>query len=148
MTRRLPRQVRALGLTKAAWLFAAGILVALVLSRPVLAADVSGQWEVTCQLLQGPQPFALDVVQAGGSVSGTAVFQTPGGEVATAAILGTATRGGDFRLGVVDRSRQPPGTAVLTGTVFRDHVSGELEGALGGCVFHGDRVHEGSPAGG
>ncbi len=139
--------VRRLGVrgAKRAGIGAAGVLVVAVFSRPVLAADMSGQWELSCQVENGHQPLVLDVVQSRGDVSGSLSVVTAAGRSVRTAVDGRATRDGHFRLGAMDPASQPRRAAELTGRWYLDHVSGELKGAFGSCVFEGDRAGGASP---
>lgn len=133
------RWLGSVGAKRLVWIAVAGILLVAVFSRPVLAADMSGVWELSCQVEEGPQTIHLDVVQGRGWVSGTVSLISAAGPAVEAGVDGSATRDGRFRLGVVAPASRTRQAAELTGRWYGDHLSGELKGAFGSCVFEGDR---------
>ncbi len=108
---------------------------------------MSGRWALSCQVEDGHLPLVLDVVQSRSDVSGTVSLVTAAGRSVQTVVDGRATRDGHFRLGAVDPASRPRRAAELTGRWYRDHVSGELKGAFGSCVFEGDRPGGASPTG-
>ena len=58
------------------WMLGVGAILALLVARPLLAADISGTWEISYQIGQGQaQTITLELVQKGSRVSGSGTMR-------------------------------------------------------------------------
>jgi len=123
------------------WLsLGAGLVLALLVVRPLLAADLTGTWDISCWIGQDHQTITLELAQDGRSVSGagTVWFDDSRDSVLVEVRSGTV-HGVDFRLSVarVGGAALPP--QEFFGSWYRNEMSGRTDGAFGRRVFSGSR---------
>ena len=88
------------------WILGACALVTFIAVRPLLAADISGTWDLSCRIGPEQQTITLELVQDGSQVSGFGILRTDdmGSPVRVAVRSGTAPAG-DFLLFLVEAGR-------------------------------------------
>lgn len=50
------------------WVLGVAAVLAFLVARPLLAAEISGTWEISYQIAQGRQTITLELVQKGSRV--------------------------------------------------------------------------------
>ena len=122
------------------WIFVVGAILSLLVARPLLAADLSGTWELAYWTDQDRQTITLEIVQEGPKVlgSGTVRGDSLGGVVQVEVRSGTAV-GGDFHFVLVSEGMSVSRGQEFSGSWYRDEMSGQTNGAFGSRMFTGIR---------
>ena len=115
-------------------------LVTFIAVRPLLAADISGTWDLSCRIGPEQQTITLELVQDGSQVSGFGILRTDdmGSPVRVAVRSGTA-QAGDFLLFLVEAGRSGGHPQEVRGRWYRDEMDGQTNGAFGARMFIGVR---------
>ncbi|MHB1195080.1 MAG: hypothetical protein ACYC6F_18815 [Longimicrobiales bacterium] len=122
------------------WVLGASALVALAVACPLLAADVSGNWDIVYWTEQGRQPIALELVQKGSQLSGVGSLRTAGTDIVIRAeVQGGANRSGDFHFLLVEEGGSASRSQQFFGSSYKDEMSGRTSGPFGDAIFAGVR---------
>jgi hypothetical protein len=122
------------------WMLSAGILVTLVIVHPLLAADITGTWEVSYRVGQSQQVLIVELVQEGSGVSGIGTIQTANEENAVRVVVRSgAARAGDFRFLLTEDGGSESRSQEFVGDWYGDEMSGLTSGMLGTGMFAGTR---------
>lgn len=123
------------------WGIAAGIGLALLASRPLLAADLSGVWTVTYRLdAETVETMTLDLVHDGRWTPGPDVVRGVGrSSRGRVEVRQGVARGTDVRLTLVDAGARDRFPTVLTGAWHRDEMGGRVDGWFGSRMFVASR---------
>jgi len=122
------------------WVLGAATLVALAVACPLLAADVSGNWDVGYWTGQTRQTIVLELVQDGSRLSGTGTLRVAGTDsMIHATVQGIASRSGDFHFLLVDAGGLRLRSQEFVGSWYRHEMSGLTSGSFGEAVFSGVR---------
>lgn len=110
------------------------------LGHPLLAADLSGTWDITCRVGPDRQIITLELVHEGSTVSGvgTVRWESTQNPVQVEVHSGTAD-GVDFRFFLLDASGPTSPPQVFFGNWYRDEMSGLTEGDFGSRIYRGNR---------
>ena len=126
------------------WGLGAGVLALFLLAPPLLAANISGTWQVSYWYGVTVQSFTLELTQDGAQVSGTGIAHlNDGRDTVLVEVSGATVARRDFRLRIVDSTGSVFRAHEFIGGWFRDRMSGTTEGDLGSRVFRGKRLHHG-----
>jgi len=122
------------------WMMGAGVLLSLLVARPLFAADLSGTWEIAYWVGEDRQSVTLEIVQEGSVVLGGGTMRGGSlGSVAEVEVqLGTAG-GGAFHFVLVEEGGVASRGQEFTGKWYRDEMSGQTDGAFGARMFTGTR---------
>ena len=122
------------------WLVVAGTVLAFALARPLLAADLSGTWEVSFRSGLSSQTIRLELVQRGSTVSGMGTLRSSDtdGAIQVQVRSGTASRGA-FHIVLTETGGVASRGQDFVGKWYRDEMSGRTDGMLGTHVFTGVR---------
>ena len=118
-----------------------GLALAMFFSvRPILAADLSGTWDLTCRLGDDRQIISLELIHDGSRLagSGTIRMENTGAGVPVELRVGRV-RGRDFSFSLLEIGRPGARPQYFDGSWFRNEMSGLSTGAFGARVFRGDR---------
>ena len=122
------------------WVLGAGSVLVFLVTRPLLAADISGTWEISSQMARGRQTIVLELVQDGSRVSGTGTMRIDGGgEAVRVEVRSGTARGGDFRFLLVEDGGPVSRPQEFVGNWYKDEMSGRTDGAFGSRMFAGAR---------
>ncbi len=129
-----------------AWFVGVGVMVTLFIARPLLAADLSGRWEISSRYRDVRQTVTLDLVQHGSSVTGSGMmtFSTSDDVIPVVVRSGTA-RTGNFRITLSEASAAGRPPQEYSGDWYRDEMSGKTTGGFGVGMFSGVRLRPQSP---
>jgi hypothetical protein len=135
----LPQTRRA----RAKWGLAVGAVLAVAIARPLLAADLTGTWDISSRVGHDRQTITLEVVHDGATVTGAGVMRMDGAAAAArvairSAIVGRPD-GSDFRIVLVQIDSAGARPQELIGAWYRHEMSGRVEGAYGSRMFWGVR---------
>jgi hypothetical protein len=120
-------------------------LALFLLASPLVAANISGTWEISYWYGVSVQTFTLELTQDGAQVSGTGTAcLSDGRDTVLVEVSGETVARRDFRLRIVDSTGSVFGVHEFIGGWFRDRMSGTTEGDLGSRVFRGTRQPEGT----
>jgi len=122
------------------WALTAATLMALAVACPLLAADVSGSWDISYWTAHTRQTIVLELVQDGSRLSGTATLRVADTDsMIDATVQGTASRSGDFHFLLVDADRLQSRSQEFVGSWYRNEMSGLTSGSFGEAIFAGVR---------
>ena len=122
------------------WILGVGAVLAFLVVRPLLAADISGTWEISSQMPGGRQTITLEIVQDGSRVTGTGTMRIDGiGDAVRMEVRSGTAGGGDFRFLLVEQDGSTSRPQEFIGNWYRDEMSGRTDGAFGSRMFTGAR---------
>ena len=122
------------------WILGASAVVALAVACPLLAADVSGSWDVAYWTEQGRQAFAMELVQEGRHLTGRGTLRAAGKDIVIhATVQGRAGRSGDFHFIFVEEGGSASRSQEFFGSWYKDEMSGLTSGPFGDAIFAGVR---------
>ena len=122
------------------WMLGVGAVLALLVARPLLAADISGTWEISYQMAQGRQTITLELVQEGSRVSGSGTMRADSmGDAVRVEVRSGTAGSGDFRFLLVEAGGSASRPQEFIGDWYRDEMSGRTDGAFGSRMFTGTR---------
>ncbi len=122
------------------WMLGVGAVLALLVARPLLAADISGTWEISYQMAQGRQTITLELVQEGSRVSGSGTMRADSmGDAVRVEVRSGTAGNNDFRLLLAEEGGSAPRLQEFIGDWYRDEMSGRTDGAFGSRMFTGAR---------
>ena len=136
------RIVRGLGEPgRLRWMLGVGAVLALLVARPLLAADISGTWEISYQIAQGQaQTITLELVQEGSRVSGSGTMRADSmGDAVRVEVRSGTVGSADFRFLLVEEGGSASLPQEFIGGWYRDEMSGRTDGAFGTRMFTGAR---------
>ncbi len=123
------------------WMLGVAAVLAFLVARPLLAADISGTWEISYQMGQGRQTIiTVELVQEGSRLSGSGTMRAErvGDAVRVEVRSGTAGNN-DVRFLLVGEGGSAARPQEFVGDWYRDEMSGLTEGAFGSRMFTGAR---------
>ena len=127
------------------WMLGVGAVLALLMARPLLAADISGTWEISYQMAQGRQTITLELVQAGSRVSGSGTMRADSmGDAVRVEVRSGTAGNNDVRFLLVEEGGSAPRPQEFIGDWYRDEMSGRTDGAFGTGMFTGVRQRMGN----
>ncbi len=121
------------------WMLGVGAVLAFLVARPLLAADISGTWEISYQISQGSQTITLELVQEGSRVTGSGTMRATMGDAVRVEVRSGTAGSGAFRFLLVEEDGSASGPQEFIGDWFRDEMSGRTDGAFGSRMFTGAR---------
>jgi hypothetical protein len=122
------------------WALTIGAALAFVIVRPLLAADLTGTWQIVSWANGDRQVVRLDLAQAGRSVSGRGLmWMERAGDTVPVEVRSAAVRPPDFQLTIVPSGGRASSPQVFIGAWYRDEMSGRVEGGPVRRMFEGDR---------
>jgi len=122
------------------WVFGACALVTFFAARPLLAADISGTWDLSCRIGEDRQTITLELVQDGSQVSGMGTLRVGDmGRAVRVAVQAGIAHAGDFHFFLVEEGRSEGHPQKFSGSWYRDEMSGQTNGVFGARMFRGAR---------
>jgi hypothetical protein len=121
------------------WLLGVFAVAAFFAARPLLAADISGSWDLSCQIGEERQGLRLELVMKGSEVTGTGTLRVDRngtGEPVLVRAAGTV-KGWDFKVSVEGRPGGRP--QEFRGSWYKNEMSGISSGEFGSRLFTGSR---------
>lgn len=142
VTGRAPRAALPGVLARFRWGWALGITACLVvvLVRPLLAADISGTWEISCWIGQDRQVITLELIQDGRDLSGEGILRRgAAGDSARVFVRSGTVSWGDFQFMIAEGLGPAARLQGFEGDWFGNEMSGLAKGEYGSRIFHGVR---------
>ncbi len=127
------------------WMLGVAAVLAFLVARPLLAADISGTWEISYQMAQGRQTITLELVHEGSRVSGSGTMRADSmGDALRVEVRSGTAGNSDFSFLLVEEGGSAYRPQEFIGAWYRDEMSGETEGAFGTGMFTGVRERMGN----
>ena len=115
-------------------------MLVFLLARPLLAADLSGTWDITCRIGSDRQIITLELVHRGSTVSGVGTVRRESTQNPVQVEVRSGIADGvDFRFFLVEASGSLSRPQLFFGSWYRDEMSGLTEGVFGSRIYRGDR---------
>lgn len=129
-----------LGHLRARTTWAAAVLVAFLIARPLFAADLTGTWDLSYYVGLERQVITLSIEHDGGALSGEGIL-SPGGtsEWHHVELREGTVSGRDFRFILVRTDTDGVPSQSFSASWYHDEMSGRTDGAFGSRVFTGAR---------
>lgn len=114
-----------------------GLIAGFLLARPLLAADLTGTWEISYQVGQDAETVLLSVDHDGSTLTGEGTLRLGAGDAMPVVVRAGSIRRGDFRFQLT--GARGATLRALWGAWHEDEMSGRTDGTFGSRMFVGVR---------
>jgi hypothetical protein len=116
------------------------LLLGFLVSRPLLAEEISGTWEIAVRVGEEVEIYHLELVREWFSLSGAGTMQMGAGAPVRVQVVTGTVHQRDFRFLLVEVGGVPSGRRELFGAWHMDEMSGLAIGPFGDRRFSGTRL--------